>query len=172
MPKSRSQKENTRQTPTTSFYRPKPGKKIVDFNINQENINGLSSQYFNASVTSWTSPSKLINSIKPKKILEVGPKQALNYIRDNLKSIAASKSIPNQLAKYAANCHRYSLNSRFSKEFENTYMAKRGSIQDSNLKKKSCALSSKVLDSASEITEKAMDLLNESTLRDLDNGKA
>lgn len=168
MPKSKSQKENIRPI---SYNKPIPGKRILKVNIDQENVNGVSKKYFNVPVSSWTSPSKLVDSIQAESILETGPEQALSHTRDSLKNIEESNNMPNQLSKYAANCYKYSLNSKFSEEFKKLYAAKRGRVQDGVLKEKSRILSFKAMDSASDITEKALGILKESTLREMDNGK-
>lgn len=161
MPKSESPK---------SHNKPIPGKRILDLNIS-ENVKGISKIYFNVPVSSWTSPSKLVDSIQAKIISETGPEQALNHIRDNLKIIEESNNVANQLSKYAASCHKYSLTSKFATEFKKLYMAKRGRVQDGVLKEKSRFLSSKAMDSASDITNKALGILKESTLREMDEGK-
>ncbi|CAO3700431.1 unnamed protein product [Rhizopus stolonifer] len=165
MPKSKFQKENIHPI---SYNKPIPGKRILKVNIGQENVNGVSKKYFNVPVSSWTSPSKLVNSIQAESISETGPEQALSHIRDSLKNIGESNNVPNQLSKYAANCHKYSLNSKFSKEFKMLYATKRGRIQDGVLKEKSRILYSKAMNSASGITEKALSILKESTLREMD----
>lgn len=136
-----------------------------------ENVNGISKKYFNVPVSSWTNPSKLVDSFQAKTISEVGPEQALSHIRGSLKIIEESNNVTNQLSKYAASCHKYSLTSKFASEFKMLYMAKRGIVQDGVLKEKSRFLSSKAMDSASDITEKALGILKESTLTEMDEGK-
>lgn len=89
-----------------------------------------------------------------------------------MESIGESKNASNKLSKYASNCHKYSLNPEFCKEFEKLYAAKRGRVQDGVIKEKSRDVSSKALNSASDITNKALDILKESTLvQEMDKGK-
>ncbi|KAG1050231.1 hypothetical protein G6F43_007479 [Rhizopus delemar] len=77
--------------------------------------------------------------------------------------------VVSQLSRYAANCHKYSLEAKFQEEFVKVYVAKRGRVQDCALKEKSRVLSSKAMDSSSDITDKALDILKESTLREMNN---
>ncbi|ORE02869.1 hypothetical protein BCV72DRAFT_41345 [Rhizopus microsporus var. microsporus] len=156
MPKSKSQRENSRakSTSPTNFNKPASGKRIFYINIDQVNAKGLSKEYLNAPVSAWTSPRKLINSIQVENISKAGPEQALDHTRASLENIGNSNNVPDQLFIYAANCHRYSLSSKFSEE-----------------KEKSRILSSKAMDSASGVTDKTLDVLKEPTLREMDNGK-
>ncbi|EIE82629.1 hypothetical protein G6F55_000995 [Rhizopus delemar] len=171
MPQSKSQRENSRakSTSPTNFNKPIPGKRILHIDIDQVNVRGVSKKYLNAPVSGWTSPSKLINSIQVDNMLNAGPQQALDHIRKSLENIGKSSNIAGQLSRYAANCHKYSLKPKFSEEFINLYAAKRGRVQDCALKEKSRILSSKAMDSASDITDKALDILKESTLREMSN---
>ncbi|KAG2233061.1 hypothetical protein INT48_009861 [Thamnidium elegans] len=167
MPQTKSHKEKYK-SPTYSS-KPIPGKIILNIVIGKENVGSVSNNYLSAPVSGWTSPSKLVNSLKTETILKSGPQQALDNIRNSLKNIGDSDSVNDQLSRYAANCHKYSQKPKFSEEFKNLYSAKSGLIQDCFLKERSHMLSLKAKGSATAITDKALDLIKESTLREMDN---
>jgi len=56
-------------------------------------------------------------------------------------------------------------NENISETFERLYVAKQGRAQDNLLNKKSGALYSKAVDSAVDITDRALDIVKESTLK-------
>lgn len=56
----------------------------------------------------------------------------------------------------------------FSETFKKLYAAQLGSAQDSLLSKKSSTLFSKAVDSAVDITDKALDIVKEYTLKHMD----
>lgn len=55
-----------------------------------------------------------------------------------------------------------------SETFERLYVAKQGRAQDNLLNKKSGALYSKAVDSAVDITDRALDIVKESTLKKME----
>jgi hypothetical protein len=69
------------------------------------------------------------------------------------------------LSRFANNCYNYSLKPKFSEDFVKLYTAKRGRIQDLELKEKSRTLSTKAIESASDITDRALDVVKEYTLK-------
>ncbi|KAG2210573.1 hypothetical protein INT47_002515 [Mucor saturninus] len=128
------------------------------------NIKGVSKEYLKAPVSCWTSPKKLVDAIDIDNIFQTTPPQALNHIRNSLETIGKSASVSNQLSRYAIKCHDYSLKPKFKETFERLYAAKRGRAQDSLLNKQSSALYFKAINSAADITDKALDIVKESTM--------
>lgn len=101
-------------------------------------------------------------------IFQTAPLQALNHIRNSLENIGKSRSVSDQLSRYAIKCHEYSMKPKFKKTFEKLYAVKRGRAQDSLLNKKSSALYFKAIDSAVDITDRPLDIVKESTLEKMD----
>ncbi|KAG1173614.1 hypothetical protein G6F46_004492 [Rhizopus delemar] len=171
MPKSKSQKENVRAKSASPSIvtKPIPGKRILNVNVEQINVRGVSKAFLRAPITGWTSPTKLINSIQADNVSDTDAAQALSHIRSSLESIGKSKNVPDQLSRFANNCYNYSLKPKFSEDFVKLYTAKRGRIQDLELKEKSRTLSTKAIKSAFDITDKAVDVVKEFTLKEMDN---
>lgn len=134
-------------------------------------MSGVSKAFLRAPITGWTSPTKLINSIQADNVSDTDAAQTLSHIRSSLESIGKSKNVPDQLSRFANNCYNYSLKPKFSEDFVKLYTAKRGRIQDLELKEKSRTLSTKAIKSAFDITDKAVDVVKEFTLKEMDNGK-
>lgn len=170
MPKSKSPSKTSYTKSSSPPNSPKPnaGKKILNININEENIRGVSKEYLKAPVSAWTSPKKLVDSIKLDNIFQTAPLQALNHIRNSLEIIGKSASVSKQLSRYAIKCHDYSMKPKFKETFETLYAAKRGRAQDSLLNEQSSSLYFKAIDSAVDITDRALDIVKESTLEKMD----
>jgi hypothetical protein len=167
MPKSKSPSKtsHTKSPSPTNATKPNAGKRILNIDINEVDIKGVSKKYLKAPVSAWTSPKKLVDSIHVDNMFETAPLQALNHIRNSLENIGKSKSVSDQLSRYATNCREYSMKRNFSETFERLYVAKQGRAQDNLLNKKSGALYSKAVDSAVDITDRALDIVKESTLK-------
>ncbi|KAI8063989.1 hypothetical protein BDF21DRAFT_446209 [Thamnidium elegans] len=164
MPNSKSPNKTsyTKSRSPSNASKPNAGKRILNININEENIKGVSREYLKAPLSAWTSPKKLVDSIN------TAPLQALNHIRNGLENIRKSGSISDQLSRYATKCHEYSMKPKFMETFERLYVAKRGRAQDSLLNEQSIALYFKAVDSAVDITDRALDIVKESTLKKMD----
>ncbi|KAI7860096.1 hypothetical protein BDC45DRAFT_530539 [Circinella umbellata] len=101
-------------------------------------------------------------------MFQTAPLQALNHIRNSLKNIVKSRSVSNQLSRYAINCHEYSMKPKFKETFERLSAAKRGRAQDSLVTEQSSVLYLKAIDSAVDIKDRALDIVKESTLEKMD----
>lgn len=144
------------------------GKRKLIININEANIKGISENYLKAPAFVWTSPKKLVDSIYVDHMFQITPLQALNHIRNSLESIGKSKSVSNQLSRYAISCKEYSMKQNFAKTFERLYVVKQGRAQDRLFKEKAGVLCSEAVDSAVDITGRIPGIVKEPTLRKMD----
>jgi hypothetical protein len=105
-------------------------------------------------------------------IRKATPQQTLNNITESYIAIAKSPKATNRMKTLASGCNNYASKATFQDEFLKLYNAKHGRIQDRLIKEKSRKLKNKTIDSASQLTGKAIDVLKENTLKELDDGKA
>ncbi|KAI9005467.1 hypothetical protein CLU79DRAFT_806723 [Phycomyces nitens] len=170
MPKSSCQarKSHTKTASPSNSTKPIPGKRIMNINLSQENIKGISDEYLGAPISAWTSPKNLIDSIHDNNMIQATPLQALDHIKKSWQNIEEAKGVSSQLGRYASNCYKYSMEPRFSEEFINLYTAKQARVQD-HLLEKSHNLYSKAIEFATEIIYKALEAVKESTLREIDS---
>ncbi|KAI9032749.1 hypothetical protein CLU79DRAFT_802028 [Phycomyces nitens] len=162
---SKSQKENVcaKSVGPSIVNEPIPKKRILNANVEQSNAREVSKAFLRAPITGWTSPPKLVNSIQADDVSRTKAAQALSYIRSSLENIGKSKNVADQLSRFTNSCYSYSLKPKFFEDFVKLYTAKRGRIQDLELKENS------PIKSAYNITDKALDVVKEATLKEMDN---
>lgn len=101
----------------------------------------------------------MVDSINVDNMFQTALLQALNHIRNSLENVGKSRSVSDQLSRYAIKCHEYSMKPKFKKTFERLYAAKRGRAQNSLLHKQSRALYFKAIDPAVDVTDRALDIV-------------